>query len=68
MFCRKFCFFKYLHKDFVIKILDAFNALMDFIGKLALVIKIHSFFQRTLTHLCQMRYNPFFQAFLINLL
>ena len=68
MFCRKFCFFKYLHKDFVIKILDAFNALMDFIGKLALVIKIHSFFQRTLTHLRQMRYNPFFQAFLINLL
>ena len=41
---------------------------MDFIGKLALVIKIHSFFERALTHLSQMRYNPFFQAFLINLL
>ncbi len=68
MFCGKFCFFKYLHKDFVIKILDTFNALMDFIGKLALVIKVHRFFQRTLTHLRQIRYNPFFQAFLINLL
>ena len=47
MFCRKFCFFKYLHKDFIIKILDAFNAFMNFIGKFALVIEIHSFFQRT---------------------
>ena len=45
MFRRKFRFFKYLHKDLVIKILDSVNALMDFIGKLALVIKIHSFFQ-----------------------
>ena len=45
MFCRKFCFFKYLHKNLVIKILDAINALMNFIGKFALVIKIHSIFK-----------------------
>ena len=28
MFCRKFCFLKYLHKNLVIKILDAINALI----------------------------------------